>query len=345
MKADTFHQQIRSGKIPPVCLLYGEETLLIEETLDLMRQTLFGDTDVSLEQEIFYGGDGDAGTILQAARTLPLFGGKKLIVVKEVERMPEAQKQRFLEYIQEPLPNVTLVLTAGRVDRRKRFFAHLQKQWPSIRFYHPYGFKETEAWMRATLRKRGFRIDPVAAERLFEAHGRELQVLKSELEKLTLFMGQPGTIGLSEVSEVSGQSQEFNAFELADAVGERNLERALRIFSRLMEEGVPPLMILGALSAKFRKLWVGKRLERDGCRGADLLRELKIHYRGDQFLGQLRRFREEELERFYPFLLILDELVKGGSSRPAVWMEMMICRICRVPSGTGREAVHLAGQV
>lgn len=342
MKPDAFNNQISKGDIPPVCLLYGEEPLLIRESLDLIRRKLLGGEGAAFEQEIFYGSDSDASTILQSAQTLSLFGGRKLIVIKGVDRMPDSEKARLLDYVKSPVPKITVVLTAVKPDMRKKFFAQLQKQWPAVRFYHPYDVNETVKWIRSYLKRKGFEIDLQGARFLCDAHGRELQAIKSELDKLILYKGQPGEIGLPEITAVSGQSQEFNAFELADAVGDKDADRALRVLSRLIADGVPLLMILGALAAKFRKLWMGKTLEQKGQTQREILRSLAIHYKGERFMEQLSGFQEEEIAAFYSRLLEIDEAIKGGSSRPETFMEMAIHRLCRGKLRSGSQAVNLA---
>jgi DNA polymerase-3 subunit delta len=341
MKADQFKRQVHQGEIPPVSLLYGEEPLLIQETLDHIRKKLSGGDEDSLDQEVFHGSDSDALTIHQSSRTLPLFGARKLILVRGIDQMPDPQKDILLEQIKNPLSNVYMVLTAVKPDMRKRFFVQLQKHYPAVRFYHPYDERQTQSWIRTYLKPRGFQIDSEAAHFLCDAHGRELQVLKNELEKLILYKGEKGTIGLSEVSEISGQSQEFNAFELADAVGSRDVERALRVLTHLVDEGIPLLMIVGALAAKFRKLWMGKKMEREGCTDREIQHALKVTYKGDLFLKQMHNFQEKEIEGVFPLLLSIDEMIKSGRSRPEIFMEMAIQRICRGNLRGRRETVNL----
>ncbi len=329
MKADAFRKEIQQGRVPPVCLLYGEETLLVREMLDLISTKLFAGSDPSMGHEVFYGAESDASTIMQSARTVPLFGGTKLVIVKEIDRMPDTEKERFLDYIKDPVRETCLVMTSVKPDMRKRFFAQLQKQWPSIQFYHPYDEDQTEKWIRSYLKQKGYRIDDEGVRFLYEAHGRELQVLQNELQKLMLYKGSPGEIEASEVAEISGHSREFNPFELAEAVGDKDLGNALKILSRLVEEGMPPLLILSALAAKFRKIWRGKELEEEGLTDQEILRNLNVRFHEKRFLRQLHGFQEQEIARHYLQLIAIDESVKSGSSRHQIWIETMIQRICK----------------
>ncbi len=234
-----------------------------------------------------------------------------------------------MDYLQDPSPQTFLVLTGDKVDLRRKFYARLQKKWPAVRFYHPYDLRETVSWMKSYLKERGYGIETEAARLLYEAHGRELQMVRNELEKVMLYKGQPGRIGADDVVHVSGQSREFNPFEFADAVGARDATRALRIFRRMQEEGVPLLLILSALTALFRKLWVGKSLMRRGMGSRDILAQLRMGYRGEEFLGKLGLFREEELETIYRRFVKIDEAAKRSGAQPEVLLEVLVQRICR----------------
>ncbi len=329
MKPSVFRKQILRGDIPDICLLYGEEPYLIEETLGLIRRKLLEGEDDSFAVEMFDASESDAASILHAARTVSLFGRNKLLIVKGVHRVKAAGLEPFLSYLEEPAGGTVLVFTAEKPDMRKQFFSRLKKKWPAIRFYHPYGPRETEAWIREYLKGRGCRIEPEACRFLVESHGRELQVLRNELEKLILFKGEPGGIELSHVLEVSGQSREFNPFEFAEAMGNRDFERALRILQRLLQEGTPPLLILSVLVTVFRRLWIGKSLQKEGMREGELLSTMGVHFQRERFLEQLRRFSEEEVERIYGDLLAVDESLKSGQNHPRALMERLIFRVCR----------------
>jgi len=342
MKPDQFHKNLREGKIPPVCLLYGEEGLLIEETLDSIRKKLSTRQGATLDEETFYGAESDPAFILQSARTFSLFGKTKLIVVKAFHRMDEAGRSLLLDYLEAPSEKTYLVFLAEKIDLRKKFFARLQKKWPAVRFYHPYDAAATERWIRTYLKKYGFGIEREAIRLLYEAHGKELQVLKNELDKLMLYRGQAGEIDMSDVVGITGQSREFTPFELADAVGDRDLVRALQILHRQLEDGIPILLLLSVLVTQFRKLRRGKCLEEEGATDREILAALGVRFQGERFLRQCRRFTGEELKSIYGELLSMDETIKTGRTRPEIFLELLICRICRGKAlRPGGDPIHL----
>jgi DNA polymerase-3 subunit delta len=336
MKPAAFRKQIARGEIPAVSLLYGDEPLLIEEAVALMRRNFVGRSEEPVNEEAYEGGEVNAALLLQSAQTQSLFGGRKLIVVKRVHQMDASRQDLLLDYLANPSPETCLVFTGEKVDLRRKFYARLQKKWPAVRFYHPYDMRETVSWIRDFLQERGCGIDAEAARLLYEAHGRELQMLRNELEKLTLYKGKDGPIGAADVAHVSGQSREFNPFEFADAVGERDAARALLILKRMQEEGVPLLLILSVVTALFRKLWVGRSLMRRGVDSREILSALKMTYRGEDFLRKLGRFREAELETIYRQFVQIDEAAKTSGPQPEQLLETLVHRICR-PGMLGQD--------
>ncbi len=329
MKPVAFRKQIARGEIPAVCLLYGDEPLLIEEALAQIRAKIIGRNEEPLSEEAYEGAEVDAARLLLSAQTQSLFGGRKLIVVKRVHQMGASRQDLLLDYLENPSPQTCLVFTGEKVDLRRKFYARLQKKWPTVRFYHPYDMRETVSWIRGFLQERGYGIEAEGARLLYDAHGRELLVLRNELEKLMLYKGQAGPISAADVLHVSGQSREYNPFEFADAVGERDGARALQILQRMRDEGVPLLLILSALAALFRKLWVGRNLMRRGVDSREILSQLKMGYRGEAFLRKLHRFREEELETIYRQFVKIDEAVKTSGPQPELLLETLVQRICR----------------
>ncbi|MDX1764700.1 MAG: DNA polymerase III subunit delta [bacterium] len=329
MKPDQFRKQISQGEVPAICLLYGEEALFIAETVALIRKKLFSGPQEKANAETYYGDDVEPAAVLQSVSTVSLFASKRLVLVKNVDRMAERKRALFLDYFDHPAPAIYLIFTAEKADMRTKFFSRLQKKWPAIRYYHPYNLSEVEKWIRSTLKKDGFSIDTAAARLLTEGHGRTLSVLRNELDKVMLYKGNEGNITVSDVAAVSGQSREFNPFELADAVGDRDVERSLGMMNRLFQDGVPTILVLAAMTALFRRLWAGKTLEAEGRTDREILSALQIRYKGERFLAQLRRFDQRELAMIYPHFVRIDEAIKTGRSHPEMMLESLILRICR----------------
>ncbi|MGQ9608613.1 MAG: DNA polymerase III subunit delta [bacterium] len=76
-------EQIKSGKIHPVYLLHGEETYLIEDTLDKMIKLLAPDNIRSFNLDILSSPDVSVDEILSLANTYPVMAQHRVVVVKD----------------------------------------------------------------------------------------------------------------------------------------------------------------------------------------------------------------------------------------------------------------------
>lgn len=76
-------EQIKSGKIYPVYLLHGEETYLIEDTLDKMIELLAPNSVRSFNLDIFSSPDVSIDEVLSLANTYPVMAQRRVVVIKD----------------------------------------------------------------------------------------------------------------------------------------------------------------------------------------------------------------------------------------------------------------------
>lgn len=76
------HEQIREGKVPPVILIGGDSEFAVDRAFRALRDSIVA-SDSTIRIEGFPEG-ADLGTILDSYRTHSLFGGRRLLVVPEI---------------------------------------------------------------------------------------------------------------------------------------------------------------------------------------------------------------------------------------------------------------------
>jgi DNA polymerase-3 subunit delta len=158
----TVRQQVKQGKPDPVYLIVGDDEAEMSR-LAAELSTLVEDELRAFNLERIYAGEKGASpaSIVESARTLPMMGDRRVIVVLRAERLlkpkrrgkavedgdgddeavpdaddPAARPARGAEgdlevldaYVRNPEPLTTLVLVATDVDRSRRLYKSLQKQ-------------------------------------------------------------------------------------------------------------------------------------------------------------------------------------------------------------------------
>ena len=244
-----------AAKPPPLALICGEDEFAVKQRArQLYRHwcdELGGMDHESIEASVSNSGEALAvvARLREALQTLPFFGSGKVIWLRDCnflgdERTASAQAvTEILAELAEVLKRfswqgVRLLISAGKVDKRKTFFKTLDKiglvetlsGW-SVDDKDWANRAEIEA--RSAIRARQKEITEEALAELVNRIGPNPRLLDSEIEKLCLFVGNRKQIEAGDVAAICTRNKTARAFALGDALGDRDLPRLLR---RLDEE-------------------------------------------------------------------------------------------------------------
>ena len=214
---------------------------------------------------------------IEALQTLPFFGGAKLVWLKNVNFLADsiigraASVQEALQELDDTIAaglgnNVTLLISATEVDKRRSFYKSLGKR-AELKVFDRLDSSRSGWEEEATeiVRKR------VAAQKLqFNADALELFVLltggdtrqiQNELEKIDIFLGSERKVTVEHVRDLVPLSRAGVIFELGNALAERDLERALKLVRRLLDQGESAIgILLVAVLPTIRNLLLAKDL-------------------------------------------------------------------------------------
>jgi DNA polymerase-3 subunit delta len=227
-----------------------------------------------------YAGEKTASpaAIVEAARTLPMMGDRRLVVVLRAERILKPRRGRtaengdedddaeaagdagaLVEYVQAPVPSATLVLVATDIDKTRRLGKAILKHATVVECW---GLKNEKnprfVDFRATLRKAdemvrrlvaesGQQIEPAAARLVAERAGIDIVRLRGDVERLKLYAAGKPRITLADAQEIVSAETAQDDWAVTNAITQRNPAEALRQLSLAMDAGAVPYMVLGQL--------------------------------------------------------------------------------------------------
>jgi DNA polymerase-3 subunit delta len=126
----------------------------------------------------------------------------------------------------------------------------------------------------------------------------------------------------------------ISLFELTEALGRRDVRRALAALHRLLEEGEHPLGLFGMIVRQFRLMLLMKEQLERGLSPAEAGNLLGLHpYAARKIAESAVAFSIPQLETFYRSLAELDLAIKTGQVPDVVALETFIVSVGR------REAV------
>ena len=219
----------------PVYFLWGEEAYYIDLVSSFIAGNVLSEAEQSFNQTTLYGKDSEAAQVSDLARRFPMMASHQVVVLKEAQDMKSFGE--LIHYVEKPQPSTLLVINYKykKPDKRQKIFKVLEKKavwFESKKMYD----NQVPGWIAAYASKQKYSMEPKAAVLLAEFLGSDLSKIVNEVEKLTVAIGKQGeTITPALVEKHIGFSKDFNQFELQDALGKRDVLKAMRIIKYFAE--------------------------------------------------------------------------------------------------------------
>ncbi len=320
-------RHLRKGTLQAVYLFHGESRFRLEKLLTEIRDTFVPEAAKDLNIELFYGGETEGSSILDAARSLPFMSPNRLVIVRRTESFSPSALESFVPYLENPVPTTCLIFVSGKTNFKTRFYKRMREAGWSVAF-NRLPDREVVPWLRTTAGEMGMDMDGEACAYLFQMVGNRLQDLYSELEKLSLRHGK-GHVGREEVKELAVFSRAYTVFELMDEVSFRRTEPSLRVLNRFLDEDRSgALRVLGMLNRQIRLISHTKKILEGGGQVKDLPMKVGIPgFLGNKIAQQSRKWEFEEIEDALHLLYRSDGLLKRGSSERTV-LENIVISLC-----------------
>jgi DNA polymerase-3 subunit delta len=242
----------------PLLLICGDDEFAVKQKAKQIYQDWCAELG-GMDHEIIDASAGNSGEALkvlaklrEALQTLPFFGGAKVVWLQNCNFLGEertASAQAVTETLGEisqelkdfDWKNVRLLISAGKVDKRKVFYKTIDKLG-SVETFAGWSVDDkdwadqAEMFARRTLRELKKEISDEALAQLVANVGPNVRFLNNEIEKLSLFVGARDKINSDDVSTIVTRNKQASAFALGDALGERDLPRLLRCLDDEMWE-------------------------------------------------------------------------------------------------------------
>ena len=338
---------IERGPLAPIYCLAGEERYQVDRCLEAIRRQALGPdaATAGFNLDIFDLKERGLGPVLDAARTLPMFAKRRLVIARGIEERKSDELEPLLEYIADPNPSTVLVLTAGgKVDGRMKVFQALRKGGYLHDFAHLRDWQLGE-WLAAEARRRGLKLAPDAARALAESAGPELGRLANCLEQAALYAGPSAdgstTIVRAHVEAVVPESRERGIFELTKAIGAGQKPEALRLLGNLLANREPALRIEFMLVRQLRQIWKAKELEAAGASRPEMASKVGMspHFL-DDVLVPARRMSTGALARSFALLYQADCSLKSSRVDPEIQIARLVAALCDESAPRARSAAR-----
>jgi DNA polymerase-3 subunit delta len=272
-------------------LIGGTDEAKIDATRSRLRARAEGEGGAAA-LEVFEPGEGrgmpDHEALLAAIPAMSLIESRRYLLADGVERWRDKQLDAVLAALAELPPGLTVVLIARAKPPAKLSKAVKAAQGEIHEFEAPKA-RELPRQLVSDAQQLGFRLQPQAARLLVDRMGAGPVRLRHELERLALWAGAGGEVGVGDLQEMIADTSEAAVWSLSDALLERDAAAALRIAEQLIAQGENVTGIVYGLASRLRSACAAAAQLEQGVAPKQVESSLKMHpYAAKQLVGRLR---------------------------------------------------------
>ena len=363
-------------KLPtePFCLVFGDEDFLVRDRASQVYEGWCAEAGGE-DHQIIDGTVRNAAEALEAlaklneaVQTLPFFGGAKVVWLRGANFLGDERTASSRDVTDRlnglakgwetfDWQGVRVLISCGKVDKRKAFFKSAKK----IAAVEDLSIADKDRGSRAALivRQRladlGKKIAPHVADELILLAGLDLQQLHTEADKLAAYVGEREEVMRQDVHEIATRTRQAQGGALADALGERNLPKLLRVLDEelwvvKLDAKKSPIALLYGLITKVRTMIFLKEMLRlkwilTGCGYQQFKSQLEaiqddrvpderkfnpkaMHpYMLFNALGHARQYSEGELTRAMDILLRCNRQLVSSSTDDTLILQQALVQI------------------
>lgn len=353
---DYIKQLIKTGKLPPVLTMFGEEEFLIEEDYNSLIQSILKDPSFSYDFEVLDGEHATPDRIAQSCTTFPFVAPVRVVVVNHFEKVfagsstkKGLDKTPFGRYLESPQPSTFLLLkvfddslkgmmsakssmasdpkSAKKVKSAKFPFNVLIEKYDCIEYPRIYE-SAIPKWIAQRVKSIGKSIDDDAVEFLAAHVHPNIRMIINDIEKLIIHIGEAGSITLEDVKFIVGASREYNVFELQNAIGQRNLAKTVEILAKMLSADRQEMLIMAVLNKYFITLFKLIELSRDVSDKYTIAAQIGVSpFFVQDYMTAIKKYSPNDIEQAFVIMAETDEKLKSTSTDSLALLQQMLVRI------------------
>jgi DNA polymerase-3 subunit delta len=333
MSYELLRQELKEGKTRGLYLFYGPEDYLIRHYAREIEKNVVEPfaKDISYS---FFQEQIDLRALYDACVAYPLFGDRRLVVVKDSGLLKQgagggrrkkggegpagaetaaSAHDLSLSAIIDILPNSTcLLIIEKEVDKRLALFGKIGKKGLIVEFaLRTAG--EIEEWARAIAGRDGLKFTRDALRLFTELAGETMTEVRAELDKLLMYCAGGQGITRGDVLAVCGFSLKTRIFDLLDNILAGRKKQALSELDILLGEREPAMRIMAAISNHLILLRHIKGLAADGVKPHEAAVFMGLNpYRAEKLWRQSSRISPQTITAAIEQCFEQDNAIKSG---------------------------------
>ncbi|MFJ8262227.1 DNA polymerase III subunit delta [Rummeliibacillus sp. NPDC094406] len=326
---------IQKGRIAPVYLLAGLESYFIDETIRRIKIKL--EEEGEIETITIDLDEKPVDFVIDESDTIPFFSSKKLIIAKNASFLKATDKTkekinhdltRLAKWLEFPSDTSVTIFVAPyeKLDERKKVTKQMKEHAVYMLAETPKE-QDLSVWVQNEVSAQGKAINDEATSKLIEMVGMDMLHLRSEIEKICLYLGEDANISYSLVEELVAKTLEQDAFKMLNAYMRHDVSEALSIYHDLIRQKQEPIMLVALLASQVRLMSNVYYLLTKGYHPQQISKQLKVNpYRVKRIVEDRRSVSDESLLKALYGLSEVDLQLKSMGGKRERFLELFLMK-------------------
>jgi DNA polymerase-3 subunit delta len=327
IEAEDFYSKIKNETLAPVVLITGEEPFLIRQALHQIEAQFVRPEMKDFNFTTYYASEADLGQVRDNIETLPTFAPLRVIFLKEAHELSDSDWEILEPIFQNPVASTLFVMTALKVDKRRKHLKFLLDAGHCVEFKKLYD-NQIPSWIHYICQNEGVQISEEANHLLHRLVGSHLLEVESEVLKLKEFISPRLRIEVADVAQVVSKAREESVFQWTEAVAAKDRIRALELLAGLLDQGQSEVGIVILMARHIRLLMKIKKGQELGFSGPRLAQYAQVPpYFLTGYLKQASLWSASGLEKALLTLNETDKALKTSPVSAPLWLENMVLKM------------------
>lgn len=315
----------------PVYLLSGDEVLLLQESLSMIREAA-RKQGFSNRERFFIEPRFQWDEVLLAANSFSLFAEKKIIELHFRQGKFLAADVKAVQALLSIAGQDTLLLIVmPRLEtgvNRSAIYKDIDAKGITLAVW-PVERDKLPAWISARLRRYNIQASSEAINYLADNTEGNLLATQQEIEKLYL-MHQDKPIGLDDMMQAVSNSSRYTPFNYIDRCLQGELTVALRTLYGLRDEGNEAIVLLAVLSRELRNLYRLRLASENRQDIKQMMPRMGVFaMRQNMMQAAVRRLSVPIIQELLELAYRIDQSIKGlRKDSPWLLLEQATIKMC-----------------
>ena len=317
-------EEIKSGELKQVYILYGEEAYLRGQYKDKLKKALLGEGD-PMNLHYFEGKDIRPGEVIDLAETMPFLAERRVIILENSGLFARGGEE-LSEYLKTPAQTAYFVFVEPTVDKRSKLYKAATARGRAIEFT-----AQDEATLKrgilGFLKKENKNITERDLNLFLDKTGSDMANIRGELEKLVCYCMGRDVVTAQDIEAVCTVQVSNQIFRMIDAVAEKRQKTAMELYYDLLALKEEPMHILALITRQFNLLLQVKELRNKGLDAQAIGKKVGVaDFVARKCMAQAAKFKEDNLRTALIDCVESEEAVKTGRMNKVMSVELLIVK-------------------